>query len=107
MPVTSSTTPDERVKLLVEAVKPSAFEPILREAADNIYEKLLYTVQDYLRENAEFNLQADIDSLRAHNRHVEAHLQQLCDALGVGRFDVQGQLDCIKSLQARAAQVSA
>lgn len=39
--------------------------PAARKVADEVYEHLLYSVQDYLRENAEWNLGGEIDRCRA------------------------------------------
>lgn len=43
-------------------------EPSIRKASEELYEQLLYSVQDYLRENAEWNLGAEIDRCRAIER---------------------------------------
>ena len=69
-------------------VKQSA--PAIQRATDDIYERLLYSVQDYLRDNAEWNLGAEIDRCRkieAENRDLRerqwkllATLECMCDA---------------------------
>lgn len=39
-------------------------EPTCRKLAETIYEELLYSVQDYLRSNAEWNIGSELDRCR-------------------------------------------
>lgn len=42
----------------------SQAEPFLAKVSEELYEHLLYTVQDYLRENAEWNIGQEIERCR-------------------------------------------
>jgi hypothetical protein len=56
----------------------------IQRATDDIYERLLYNVQDYLKDNAEWNLGAEIDRCRvieASNRELRSTQAELLDAL--------------------------
>jgi hypothetical protein len=47
--------------------------PAVQRVADDIYERLLYSVQDYLKENAEWNVGGEIERCRkieADNREL-------------------------------------
>lgn len=39
-------------------------EPFLRKVSEELYEKLLWSVQDYLRENSEWNIGQEIERCR-------------------------------------------
>jgi hypothetical protein len=102
-----ASDPHEKIDALVALVDAKAFEPLLRNAADDFYEKLLDAVQNYLRDNADFNLRSDIDSARASARHAEKQLAEISDALGVGQYSQEARLGRIEALKERAAKVSA
>jgi len=56
----------------------------IQRATDEIYERLLYGVQDYLKDNAEWNLGAEIDrcqKIEADNRDLRASQAELVEAL--------------------------
>ena len=72
------------VEDLAETVGPtldafvSGAAPHLRKCAEAVYEELLYSVQDYLRENAEWNIGGEIERCRkteAENRDLRAQLE--------------------------------
>lgn len=48
-------------KLCAASITAAQFEPIVRQAADDFYEKLLNTVQDYLCDNSQYNISSRID----------------------------------------------
>lgn len=49
-------TPDELGKRCAESITADQFEPLIRQAADNFYERMLETIQNYLCDNAEWNI---------------------------------------------------
>ena len=61
--------------------------PFVQKVADEVYERLLYSVQDYLKENAEWNIGGEIERCRkieAENRKlksVNAELMEACQAV--------------------------
>lgn len=93
---------------IAEAIRPTLdvfvvkAEPACRKVAETIYETLLDTVQDYLRENAEWNIGAEIDRcrkiehdntwLRGRNAELERALESLncSDILGVAESCASG-----------------
>ena len=60
----------ETAETVAEAIRPTLdvftakAEPACRKVVEDIYETLLNTVQDYLRENAEWNIGAEIARCR-------------------------------------------
>ena len=57
-----------------------ASAPMLRDCAEAVYEQLLYSVQDYLKANAEWNIGAEIDRCRKieiENIELRATIHQL------------------------------
>jgi hypothetical protein len=73
-----------------EAIRPTleafaaAAEPTCRRVADEIYAQFLHAVQDYLRENGEWNIGQEIARCRrieADNYRLEATNKQLLSAL--------------------------
>jgi len=97
-----ASVPHTKINALVAQIDPKAFEPFLRQAADDFYEKLLDGVQDHLRDNAEFNLRSDIDSARNAARRMEALLAEISDALGVSQYSQEARLGRISFLKERA-----
>ena len=74
----------ETADSVAEAIRPTldAFaakaESTCRKVAEQIYEELLYSVQDYLRENAEWNIGQEIARCRAieHDNFQLRHINQ-------------------------------
>lgn len=60
---------------------PKLFEPFIRKAADDIYGRLLDMVQDYLVDNAAFNLGSKLMSLTSENERQRAELYAVDKAL--------------------------
>lgn len=44
-----------------DSIRPDLFKPLVQRVADDIYERLLESVQDYLCDNSEYNIAARID----------------------------------------------
>lgn len=55
---------DELGRKCAEAINPHRFEPMVRRASEDIYERLMHDVQSYLKDNIEFNISAEIDCAR-------------------------------------------
>lgn len=63
-----------------------ASSPRIRRVTEDIYEHLLNDVQNYLRDNAEWNIGAEIDRCRVievHNLELRTVKAELLDALDV------------------------
>ena len=70
------------------AIDPALFQPAIRKAADDFYEQLLVGVQDYLKDNVQFNLSSHIltleytvRELRDSNSKATNAIKGLCIAL--------------------------
>ena len=79
------TTPQNSAEV-AEAIGPTldrfvlASAPMLRDCAEAVYEQLLYSVQDYLKANAEWNIGNEIDRCRKieiENIELRATIHQL------------------------------
>lgn len=71
-------------------------EPVTRKLADEVYERFLYSVQDYLRDNAAWNLSVEIDRCRrveAENRTLSETVRAQAERVRV----LEGALEAIKS----------
>jgi len=60
-------------------------EPVTRKLADEVYERFLYSVQDYLRDNAAWNLASEIDRCR----RVEAENRTLSETVRVQAEEIR------------------
>lgn len=57
--------------------------PVVQKVADEVYERLLFSVQDYLKENAEWNIGGEIErctKIKAENVQIQANLADLAEA---------------------------
>lgn len=68
-------------------------EPYVRKVSEGLYEKLLWSVQDYLRENGEWNIGQEIERCRRterENADLRSQLSELRKALAKAatRFEV-------------------
>jgi len=79
-------TPPQNSAEVAEAIGPTldrfvlASAPMLRDCAEAVYEQLLYSVQDYLKANAEWNIGNEIDRCRKieiENIELRATIHQL------------------------------
>jgi hypothetical protein len=78
----------------------SKADPFIRKVTEEIYEQLLYTVQDYLRENGEWNIGQEIErcrqierdntQLRLRNNDVENALRGLTGILNTAESNASG-----------------
>ena len=78
-----------QIKAAVETLDPDSFQPLIRKAAEDFYCEVLESCQDYLKDNAEFNIGSTIDALGRDNarlreatRQAEEQIKQLREALG-------------------------
>ena len=68
------------VSEVLEQVK-SAIAPVAQQAADDIYSRLLETTQDYLVENALYNIGQRIATAECQAAHDRAVVRELVEAL--------------------------
>jgi len=94
----------EKIKRAVDTLDPKDFEPFVRDVSDNIYERLLYTVQDYLRDNVEWNLRSELDQARNAANRAENMLAEISDVLGVSQFSQQARMGRIDVLLGRTPE---
>lgn len=65
----------------VEAAAPDA----LRRISDQLYEVLLLDVQDYLRDNVDFNLSSELARAKRSEAEARDALYKIAEALGAHR----------------------
>lgn len=75
-------------------------EPYLRKVSEELYEKLLWSVQDYLRENGEWNIGQEIErcrriehqntQLRIQNSELLTALRGLADIMSRAESNASG-----------------
>lgn len=58
---------DHAAKIAGDLILP--FDRILRSAGDDLYERLMYSVQEYLVDNVAHNLRSDLDSAKRQALH--------------------------------------
>ena len=76
------------------SIDPTLFEPAIRKAADEFYEQLLTGVQDYLKDNVQFNSASHIYTLEYGIRQLRKSNAELV-AASQGYMSQFGQaLDC-------------
>ncbi|MFN7611461.1 MAG: hypothetical protein ACK5QX_11090, partial [bacterium] len=66
-------------------------EATARKAAESLYEGLLYDTQDYLRENVNYNLKAELDRLGRENQMLRETLNRIGVGAGVGPHNYDGE----------------
>lgn len=62
-------------------------EATARQAAESLYEGLLYDTQTYLRENVGYNLKAELDRLGRENERLRQAATYFASLLPIGRDD--------------------
>lgn len=55
---------------------PAAFEPVIKRACDNLYERLMYEVQTYIKDNAEHNITAELNCAERQMRDYRATIDR-------------------------------
>jgi hypothetical protein len=92
-------------KACVAMLDPKDFEPIIRRASEDLYERVLYSVQDYLRENTEYNIAAEIERARSREIALLTELRAIDDALGLHSWPTPDQrIESIQRLKASAIE---
>lgn len=59
--------------------------PHVQRLAERLYEELLNDTQDFLRDNARFNLSGELQRAQAKTADMQAQLERVAEALGLGR----------------------
>lgn len=95
-------TPEEIGKACAAMLNPKEFEPFVKRAAEDFYERIMYNVQDYLRENTEYNISSELDAARSREIKLLKHLRAIDDLLGVHSYVTDEQrIAAIEILKAR------
>jgi hypothetical protein len=92
---------DEIARAAAALIQPALFEPHVRRLLDEVYEKLMDTVQDYLVENAGYNIAARIDTAERAEREMRTELAAIDEALGRRWSDPESRCDLIRLLLTR------
>lgn len=86
----SVTDADEVADAAASSLKPETFEPFIRNAADEVYGRLLTTVQDYLIDNARWNIGVRIETAEREAQRLRQLNSDLLKALGDCRTNIAG-----------------
>ena len=65
-------------------------EATARKAAESLYEALLYDTQDYLRDNVNYDLKAEIEAARGEATRCREALARVAKALGLSVANYYG-----------------
>lgn len=79
-------------------------EPIVRKAADDFYREVLNAAHDYLLENLDHNLGAEISMLRRENAEMRRDLYETNLRLGNASATHQMRIDAIDALNSRVSR---
>lgn len=71
-----------RITEAVAGVDATLLQPIIRKAADDFYEAVLNTAQDYLRENLDWNLASHLSMLERENARMRTELWEVDRIVG-------------------------
>ena len=109
-------TVEQDIARAANSLDPDSFQPLIRKAAEDFYCKVLEDCQDYLKDNAEFNIGSTIDTLRRENaslreatRQAEEQIKLLVDAMLEAAQDIgdgayfsarQGLIEAAKRVEA-------
>lgn len=96
-----------RIADMLEAVEPSLLHPIIRKAADSFYDQMLGSVEDYLRDNLDWNLTSHLTMLERENQRMRTELFEVDRALGCMSLGHKTRLDAIAETNDRYKQASA
>jgi hypothetical protein len=78
----SASPPRAEIERVVECIDPAAFEPTIKRFTDDIYERLLSSCEDYLRDNLNWNIASHISMLERENQRMRTELFEVDRALG-------------------------
>lgn len=89
------------MEAVVEGLDAEHMTPVVKKASDELYDRLLETVQDHLWSNAEYNLQGKM------YRMVDDCVKALLTGEGwaLKRYALAGRYDCEKVREAVAAHI--
>lgn len=94
---------EEAVDAAVASVNAAAFEPLIRKAVEGIYEQLLGDVQDYLADNAQFNIKSHISMLQRNNDEQRKSIVRLTDQRADLLAALQGVMDILGRAESNAS----
>ena len=82
---------EQAISSAVRTLEPSSFEPIVRKASDEIYALIMEGCQDYLRDNAEFNIGSHIDMLERERKFEREKVEALTAEIA----DLRAEVDAL------------
>lgn len=96
----------EDIRKVAELFDPKAFEPMIERAAQDIYERILHSCEDYLSDNVEWNIGSHIAMLERENKRMRTELFEVERALGCLSMGQEARLGAIKETQERGNQAA-
>jgi hypothetical protein len=97
----------DELREVANRFEPKDFEPFIRRAADELYERILHSCEDYLRDNVEWNIGSHIAMLTRDNDRMRTELFEVDEALGCLSLGQTARLRAIRETEERRRQASA
>lgn len=94
--VAASIPSADHLRVVASRFEPKDFEPFVKQAADSLYERIMQSCEDYLRENVEWNIGSHISMLEHENQRMRTELWEVDRALGGVRLGHDGRVAAIK-----------
>ena len=91
-----------RIAEAVAGIEPSVLAPIIQRAADEFYERVMRSAEDYLRDNLDWNISSHISMLERENQRMRTELYEVDRTLG--GLGHESRINSIKELEARHNQ---
>lgn len=90
----------------VSLVDATALQPIIRRAADNFYDAVYDTVENYLKENLDWNLTAHLEMLERENKRMRAELHAVDSIIGPPWLTPETRIEKLRELDRAKAELA-
>jgi len=95
-----------RITEMLQGVDEKVLEPIIRKAADSFYDAVLTNAHDYLLDNLDYNLTADVSAWKSENRQFRSENVELSRLLGNASLTHELRMEAVSKLFARNAELA-
>jgi len=91
----------------IAAIDIGQLTPIIQKAADDFYERVLNTTEDYLRDNLEYNLKSHLDMLERENQRMRRELYDVDQIVGPFFGAPEKRLEALRSMDRAKSEMVA
>lgn len=91
----------------IAAIDIGQLTPIIQKAADDFYERVLNTTEEYLRDNLEYNLKAHLAMLERENQRMRKELYDIDQIVGPCWGAPEKRIEALRSLDRARAELTA